>query len=190
MAASAEKGSDLARLREVARDLVRRMEEEKERDARRTPIDVNSPMRAASPQNRTGNPADTPRCGAHSRTTGKPCKSRVVTGRNRCRMHGGAKGSGGQRGNQNAVTSGKYTAKVKAMNFFKSCVTAFIHGDGRRMQAKLRREIEIREYLNILWIWAPNNPPDGELSPSQKTALYIADDVDIDWTPPEPEEKS
>lgn len=29
------------------------------------------------------------RCGAHSRRTGQPCKNRPVTGRTRCRMHGG-----------------------------------------------------------------------------------------------------
>ena len=29
------------------------------------------------------------RCGAHSRTTGKPCKNPPVRGRERCRMHGG-----------------------------------------------------------------------------------------------------
>ncbi|MBM3775518.1 MAG: hypothetical protein FJW37_10185, partial [Acidobacteria bacterium] len=38
-----------------------------------------------------------PRCGARTRS-GSPCKSPVVTGRNRCRMHGGALGSGAPMG--------------------------------------------------------------------------------------------
>ena len=31
-----------------------------------------------------------PRCGAHARTTGKPCQSPAIKGKARCRMHGGA----------------------------------------------------------------------------------------------------
>jgi len=42
-----------------------------------------------------------PRCGARTRT-GSPCRSPAVRGRRRCRMHGGAAGSGGQPGNRNA----------------------------------------------------------------------------------------
>jgi hypothetical protein len=34
------------------------------------------------------------RCGAHARTTGQPCKRWATIGCTRCRMHGGAKGSG------------------------------------------------------------------------------------------------
>jgi hypothetical protein len=30
-----------------------------------------------------------PRCGAHARTTGKPCQSPAIKGKARCRMHGG-----------------------------------------------------------------------------------------------------
>lgn len=30
-----------------------------------------------------------PTCGAHCRTTGEPCKNYPVTGKQRCRMHGG-----------------------------------------------------------------------------------------------------
>ena len=32
---------------------------------------------------------DAPRCGAHARTTGQPCKSPAIKGKARCRMHGG-----------------------------------------------------------------------------------------------------
>jgi hypothetical protein len=49
-----------------------------------------------------------PRCGAKTRS-GKPCRSPAVTGKKRCRMHGGAAGSGAPRGNTNAFKSGFYT---------------------------------------------------------------------------------
>ncbi len=42
-----------------------------------------------------------PRCGAKTRS-GTPCKSPAVRGKKRCRMHGGAFGSGAPRGNKNA----------------------------------------------------------------------------------------
>ena len=53
-----------------------------------------------------------PRCGAKTRT-GKPCQSPIVRGRKRCRMHGGAKGSGAPPGNQNALKHGLYTRQAK-----------------------------------------------------------------------------
>jgi hypothetical protein len=49
-----------------------------------------------------------PRCGARTRS-GAPCRSPAVAGKKRCRMHGGAKGSGAPRGNTNALTHGAYT---------------------------------------------------------------------------------
>jgi uncharacterized protein YjcR len=48
------------------------------------------------------------RCGAKTRS-GKPCRSPAVQGKKRCRMHGGAPGSGAPRGNQNARKHGLYT---------------------------------------------------------------------------------
>lgn len=48
------------------------------------------------------------RCGAKTRA-GTPCRSPAVAGRKRCRMHGGAKGSGAPPGNQNAFKHGMYT---------------------------------------------------------------------------------
>src|SRR5216683_2029550 len=42
-----------------------------------------------------------PRCGAKIRSGGS-CRSPAVRGKRRCRMHGGAPGSGAPRGNQNA----------------------------------------------------------------------------------------
>jgi glucans biosynthesis protein len=51
-----------------------------------------------------------PRCGARTRS-GKPCQSPAVRGKRRCRMHGGAAGSGAPIGNTNALRHGNYTAK-------------------------------------------------------------------------------
>jgi hypothetical protein len=49
-----------------------------------------------------------PRCGARTRA-GKPCLSPAVCGKKRCRMHGGAPGTGAPRGNQNSLKHGMYT---------------------------------------------------------------------------------
>lgn len=67
-------------------------------------------------------PAQTsPRCGAKTRK-GTPCKSPTVYGRKRCRMHGGADGSGAPVGNKNALKDGFYTkeAIVERKKFQKS----------------------------------------------------------------------
>jgi hypothetical protein len=44
--------------------------------------------------------------------SGKPCMSPAVSGKRRCRMHGGAPGSGAPRGNQNALKHGLYTREA------------------------------------------------------------------------------
>lgn len=51
-----------------------------------------------------------PRCGAKTRKGGC-CLAPAVSGKARCRMHGGAQGSGAPRGNRNALKSGLYTAE-------------------------------------------------------------------------------
>jgi hypothetical protein len=54
------------------------------------------------------------RCGARTRS-GTPCRSPAVTGRRRCRMHGGAPGSGGPKGSRNGnYKHGRYTAEAIA----------------------------------------------------------------------------
>ena len=50
-----------------------------------------------------------PRCLARTRRA-TLCQSPAIRGKKRCRIHGGAKGSGGQKGNQNAFKHGKYSA--------------------------------------------------------------------------------
>ena len=56
----------------------------------------------------TGPMLASPRCGAKTRSGGA-CRSPAVSGRKRCRMHGGAQGSGAPRANQNAHTHGLFT---------------------------------------------------------------------------------
>jgi len=64
----------------------------------------NGPMRDGA----TGAPP----CGARTRA-GPACRNPPVTGRRRCRMHGGAKGSGAPRGNRNAVKHGYYSTAAR-----------------------------------------------------------------------------
>lgn len=53
-----------------------------------------------------------PRCGAKTRN-GSPCQAPAVAGKKRCRMHGGAAGSGAPKGNRNALKHGKFTKEMK-----------------------------------------------------------------------------
>ena len=58
------------------------------------------PAHQADIDRRLANLAKAARCGARTRA-GHSCKQAAVTGRARCRMHGGARGSGGPRGERN-----------------------------------------------------------------------------------------
>jgi uncharacterized protein YjcR len=49
-----------------------------------------------------------PRCGVKTRCGGA-CRSPAVHGKRRCRMHGGARGSGAPQANQNARKHGLFT---------------------------------------------------------------------------------
>jgi hypothetical protein len=53
------------------------------------------------------------RCGAKTRR-GSPCRAPAVAGKKRCRMHGGAAGSGAPAGNRNALKNGLYTREAIA----------------------------------------------------------------------------
>jgi len=53
------------------------------------------------------------RCGAKTRG-GTPCQCPAVSGKDRCRMHGGASGSGAPVGNRNAYRHGDYSADALA----------------------------------------------------------------------------
>lgn len=56
-----------------------------------------------------------PRCGARTKSNdGKPCKCPAIRGKKRCRVHGGAQGSGAPKYNHNALKHGETTTEAKA----------------------------------------------------------------------------
>jgi hypothetical protein len=63
---------------------------------------------ASSHRRNAGPMLSSPRCGAKTRS-GRLCLAPAVRGKKRCRMHGGAPGSGAPRGNTNALKHGHYT---------------------------------------------------------------------------------
>jgi hypothetical protein len=68
------------------------------------------------------------RCGAKTRS-GTPCKSAPVSGRRRCRMHGGADGSGAPSGSRNGnYKHGRYTAEVVAIRRWLRETTRMLRG--------------------------------------------------------------
>lgn len=65
-------------------------------------------------------------CGAKTRN-GHPCKTAPVKGKKRCRMHGGAKGSGAPMGNQNALKHGFYSKHtIEMKKAVKNLLFSFI----------------------------------------------------------------
>jgi hypothetical protein len=73
------------------------------------------------------------RCGATTRA-GNPCMAAAVGGKQRCRMHGGASGSGPPRGNRNALKHGLHT---------RGAIAERRHLHGLLLQSRrLVREIE------------------------------------------------
>lgn len=65
------------------------------------------------------------RCGAKTkRYNGRPCQSPAVRGKNRCRIHGGGKGSGGQIHNKNALKHGLTTTHVKTL---RKCIRTLLN---------------------------------------------------------------
>ena len=72
------------------------------------------------------------RCGAKTRS-GAPCRAPAARGKKRCRMHGGAPGTGAPRGNKNARTHGRYTREAIE--------------ERRRLQALLRQSRELTQQI-------------------------------------------
>ncbi|WFU38774.1 HGGxSTG domain-containing protein [Bradyrhizobium sp. CB82] len=56
---------------------------------------------------------ESPRCGAKTRR-GNACRAPAVRGKSRCRMHGGAEGSGAPKKNRNARKLGLFTKEAVA----------------------------------------------------------------------------
>ena len=74
-----------------------------------------------------------PRCGAKIRCGGS-CRSPAVRGKRRCRMHGGAPGSGAPRGNQNARQHGLFTRDAIAE---RKQIQALL-GDARKLLQEMK----------------------------------------------------
>lgn len=73
------------------------------------------------------------RCGAKTRR-GTSCRSPAVRGKKRCRMHGGAKGSGAPKGNRNALKHGGHTKEAQE---YRARLRAYV-----RQAEKLLKELE------------------------------------------------
>src|SRR5262245_844811 len=94
-------------------------------------------------------------CGARRRD-GSPCVSPPVPGKRRCRIHGGAPGSGAPKGNRNALKTGAHTAasraRIKAMRDYvrasRSLMDAF--DAGARSAALLRRHAAVERIADQL----------------------------------------
>jgi hypothetical protein len=81
----------------------------------------------------TGPMLASPRCGAKTRLGGA-CRSPAVRGKKRCRMHGGARGSGAPRANQNARKHGLFTGDAIAE---RRQIQALL-GEARKLLAEMK----------------------------------------------------
>ena len=81
----------------------------------------------------TGAMLASPRCGARTRSGGS-CRRPAGRGKKRCHMHGGAKGSGAPRANQNARKHGLFTGEAVAE---RRRIQALL-GDARRLLEEMK----------------------------------------------------
>jgi glucans biosynthesis protein len=96
----------------------------------------NDPARRADIERRLKNMAKAPRCGAKTRS-GTPCRQAAVRGRSRCRMHGGARGSGGPPGRRNGnFKHGIYTRE----NIAERHLASRLIRDVKRRLKTIRRD--------------------------------------------------
>ena len=107
---------------------------------------------ASDHKRNTGPMLDSPRCGARTRL-GQSCRSPAVHGKKRCRMHGGAAGSGAPIGNQNALKEGSYTGEAielrRARAHLKRCVRAWAKTPEGKQELRTRRK-EARARVRFL----------------------------------------
>ncbi len=68
---------------------------------------------SGSHRRNTGPMRESLRCGARTRR-GTACQAPAVSGKLRCRMHGGARGSGAPEGNRNAWKHGRHSKEAIA----------------------------------------------------------------------------
>jgi len=81
----------------------------------------------------TGPMRASPRCGAKTRCGGA-CRSPAVHAKKRCRMHGGARGSGAPRANRNARKHGLFTGDAIAE---RRQIRAVL-GEARKQRAEMK----------------------------------------------------
>ncbi|NOJ44524.1 HGGxSTG domain-containing protein [Bradyrhizobium australiense] len=81
----------------------------------------------------TGPMLASPRCCAKTRASGA-CRSPAVRGKKRCRMHGGAQGSGAPTANQNARKHGLFTSDAIA----ERRVIQALLGEARALLEKMK----------------------------------------------------
>jgi hypothetical protein len=99
-----------------------------------------------------------PRCGAKTRR-GAPCRSPAVRGKGRCRMHGGATGSGAPKGNRNALKHGLRTAEAVAR---RRRVNNILR-DGARLLAEFeKRTARVTSRQRRRPAWGPGSLHSGD----------------------------
>ena len=98
-----------------------------------------------------------PKCGAHARSTGKPCKNPAGyktehPGEGRCHLHGGDS-SGAPQGNKNAVTTGEYeTLHLSALSGQERALYGSLDVSPRKQVEDTIRLFSLREHRILLRI--------------------------------------
>ncbi|WP_431197764.1 HGGxSTG domain-containing protein [Qipengyuania citrea] len=103
------------RLNRVLKNAARRLQSSARkplRDTRRLTAMKRDPSSGKSHRRNTAPMLSSPRCGAKTRS-GQSCNAPRVSGKPRCRMHGGANGSGAPAGNSNALKHGLHTKEAR-----------------------------------------------------------------------------
>jgi glucans biosynthesis protein len=116
-------------------------------------------------------------CGAKTRS-GYLCKSLMVKGKRRCRMHGGAFGSGAPKGNKNAYKNGRYTAEwLSARKLLTDVHRHHIDKDGlvnldmsreQSLNELISDGLKLNEKIDNLWTYMSN----GKISLAEHKRLF------------------
>ena len=109
----------------------------------------------------TGPMLSSRRCGAKTRS-GRPCMSPAVSERGRCRMHGGAPGSGAPRGNKNALKHGRYTREAIAERRLLRKLIRQSWGYSKRSSERSRpvpRQLRLLDFLCVRPAVGHREPP-------------------------------
>jgi hypothetical protein len=108
-----------------------------------------------SPKNPTARLNAAPRCGARTRAGGS-CRCPAVHGRPRCRLHGCARGSGGQLGPKNGMfKTGRYSKEARELGTLmrelartgEVFAATTMHRHGLRPLKAIRRKAHVKRAL-------------------------------------------